>query len=147
MEPRVRGFEKLMGEAVLPSRATPFSAGYDFHACIPVSSGSITIEPGQTAAIPTGITAYMPGDEVLLLFIRSGLARKQGLTLQNAVGVVDSDYYGNEIIFLVRNEGSNPVKVRHRDRIGQGIFTKYLLADDDQTLEFKRTGGFGSTGR
>lgn len=144
---KVRGFEKLTREAILPSRATPFSAGYDFRACIPVSSGSITIEPGQTAAIPTGITAYMPADEVLLLFIRSGLARKQGLTLQNAVGVVDSDYYGNEIIFLVRNEGVDPVLVRSGDRIGQGIFTKYLLADNDQPPEVRRTGGFGSTGR
>ena len=144
---KVRGFEKLVGEAILPSRATPFSAGYDFHACIPVSSGSITIEPGQTAAIPTGITAYMPGDEVLLLFIRSGLARKQGLTLQNAVGVVDSDYYGSDIIFLIRNEGKDPVKIEHRDRIGQGIFMKYLLADNDQPPEVRRTGGFGSTGR
>ena len=142
MAPKVRGFEKLAREAILPSRATPFSAGYDFYAC-----GSVTIEPGQTVAITTGITAYMPGDEVLLLFIRSGLAWKLGLTLQNAVGVVDSDYYGNEIIFLVRNEGNSPVRIEHRDRIGQGIFTKYLLADNDRPPEVKRTGGFGSTGR
>lgn len=141
---KVRGFEKLMGGAVLPHRATPFSAGYDFHAYL--SRGSIVIDPGQIVPIPTGITAYMLEDEVLLLFIRSGHARKRSLTLQNAVGVVDSDYYGQEIVFLVRNESSSPVRIMHQDRIGQGIFTKYLLADNDQPPKVKRTGGFGSTG-
>lgn len=147
---RRRGFEILEdaqrffkdGKVLVPGRATIGSAGYDICAI-----GDYTIAPGTKAIINTGLTAYMPEDEWLALFVRSGLAYKDDLTLQNATGVIDSDFYGKHIRILLRNEGPHAFEVSHGDRIAQGIFLPYLKADEDFAQEQKeRNGGFGSTG-
>lgn len=140
----VSGFE----DAKLPTRATPGSAGYDFYACLKthLPSRSYTY-------VPTGIKVRMPPNMVLLLFIRSSLS-KDGWTLANGVGVVDSDYYENSkneghILGMVYNRNNQYVKGQYLEkgqRFMQGIFLNYHLAETDIVREAKRKGGFGSTG-
>lgn len=145
---KVRGFEVLDGfkeyfdnySVIKPSRKTLNAAGHDISAI-----GDYVIPPNSKAIISTGLTAYMKEDEWLALFVRSGLAYGKDLTLQNATGVIDSDFYGNHILILLRNEGKEEFRVNHGDRIAQGIFLPFLKADDDWASE-SRTGGFGSTG-
>jgi dUTP pyrophosphatase len=100
--------------------------------------------------VPTGLKAYMGEDEVLFLYNRSSNPKKKGLILANSVGVVDSDYYGNpdndgHIMFAFYNVKDEDVTILKGERIGQGIFEKYLIADDDNATG-TREGGFGSTG-
>lgn len=128
----------------LPIRATFGSAGYDFY-----SPFDITINPGETALIPTGIRCWInEGDWVLMIFPRSSLGFKYQLCLANTVGIIDSDYYyakneGHIMIKLV-NRGDEAVKIKAGDRFVQGIFLPYgVTINDDVTAV--RTGGFGST--
>lgn len=146
--PCVRGFELIKGkEGVrLPERATEFSAGYDFFAC-----EDVEILPHTTRTVWTGVKAFMPPDEVLKVYNRSSNARKKGLFLSNGVGVVDSDYYNNpsnegDIGFDFYNISDEIVTIRKGEKLGQAIFEKYSLADND-IHGGKRTGGFGSTGK
>jgi dUTP pyrophosphatase len=140
----VRGFDFAEGfegniDVRLPIRGSKKSAGYDLHTLV-----DITIAPGETGVIPTGVTAYMLDDEWLHLKARSGLSIKKG-TIAGA-GVIDSDYYPREIGVVIHNFGKKPLEFGKGDKIAQGIFQKYLLADDDEA-EAERNGGFGSTGR
>jgi dUTP pyrophosphatase len=101
--------------------------------------------------VPTGVKAYMQEDEALFLYNRSSNPLKRGLVLANSVGVVDSDYYNNpdnegHIMFAFYNFGLFPVTIKKGERIGQGIFKKFLKADNDQAGG-ERQGGFGSTGK
>lgn len=135
-------------DAVLPKRATAHSAGYDF-----VAPYDIIVHAGGSlvATLKTGIKARMEHDEFLMMCIRSSLGIKWGLALANGTGIIDADYYGNpnndgEIcIALVNRDPYHDVKIRKGDRIAQGIFMKYLLAEDDKAAG-ERTGGVGSTG-
>jgi dUTP pyrophosphatase len=140
-----RGFEIIEGyegKATLPVRKTRYSAGYDISA-----AGFYKILPGDVVSVDTGITSYMQEDEFLSLHVRSGLAKVHRLGLQNQTGIVDMDYYGKPIMLLVKNEGESTFLIKPGDRICQGVFKKYLLADDDNYNEGNtRTGGFGSTG-
>jgi len=135
-----RSFKKLTDSAMKPERATALSAGYDFFA-----DEEKIITPGESKLVKTGIAAYMHDDEVLYLFCRSGSALKANVTLQNAVGVVDSDYYPNEIGFIIRNEGEKNLYIWKGDKIGQGVLMKYLIVHDDDPDGGTRKGGFGST--
>lgn len=145
-----RGFEILPefesafteGGVAFPSRATKFSAGYDICAL-----GDYSIAPGEKGIIETGLTTYMGENEWMAIFVRSGIAFKKDMTLQNAVAVIDSDYYGKHIKILLRNEGTETFEVKNGDRVAQGIFLEFLLSEGD-SLENKasREGGFGSTG-
>lgn len=154
-----RGFEPIKCDT-LPSRSTLHSAGYDFYApedvTIPPSikkvhrDGYDTWEIGKPFLVKTGVKAYMQDDEVLLLYNRSSNPNKKGLVVANGVGVVDSDYYNNpdnegEIGFLFYNLGFEDIVIKKGEKIGQGVFQKYLLADGDEA-EGDRNGGFGSTG-
>lgn len=99
--------------------------------------------------VHTGVKAYMLKDEALFLYNRSGNPGKLGLVLANGVGVVDSDYYGNksndgEIMFAFYNFMPWTISIKKGDKLGQGVFQKYLRADGD-TATGKRNGGFGST--
>ena len=137
-----RGFEN--SNIILPKRQTKNSAGYDFY----VASYTL-IKARSIALIPTGIKAYMESDEVLKIYVRSSMPLKRGLTLANNVGIIDSDYYENpdndgHIMIQVLNLTDNDILVKKDERIAQGVFLKYLLADDDTTNE-ERIGGFGST--
>ena len=138
----VKGFENC--NIILPKRQTKNSAGYDFY----VASDTI-IKAHSIALIPTGVKAYMESDEVLKIYVRSSMPMKKGLTLANNVGIIDSDYFGypdndGHIMIQVMNFTDKDILVKKDDRIAQGIFLKYLLADDDNTFE-ERKGGFGST--
>lgn len=149
---RLRGFEVVgayMGKGItLPARKTASSAGYDLAA-----AEAVTLKPGESALIPTGLKAYMQADEVLFLYIRSSLAAKYALTLTNSVGVIDADYYDNpqnegHIYVAVKNNGPAPVSIARGERLAQGIFVKYLTVDGDLAgAGERREGGFGSTGR
>lgn len=147
-----RGFEIAKGfenaNINLPIRSTKNSAGYDIEAAedcvIPA------FKPGQKPVlVKTGLKAYMQSDEVLILANRSSNPGKKGLILANSIGVVDSDYYGNpdndgHIMFAFFNFKDEDVEIKKGDRIGQGMFQKYLVTDND-VAEGERTGGFGST--
>lgn len=128
-------------DVVLPTRQTTKSAGYDFTA-----SEDVTIPVGQMRLVKTGVAAQMQDDEVLELFVRSSLAYKHQVTLQNSVGIIDRDFFPNPIGVLLRNEGEKPFVVKKGERIAQGLFKKYLKTTNDH-VEAKRNGGFGSTGK
>lgn len=151
---KVRGFEILpefadKAEAIvkelelrsfIPQRATRGSSGHDLRAI-----EDTVVQPGEIKLVGTGLTAYMQEDEELQLRSRSGLAKRK-ITVANCPGTVDSDYYGQHIMFLIYNQTEEPFSIKAGDRIGQGVFSKYLVTDDDHPLSESRTGGFGSTG-
>lgn len=130
----------------LPKRGSKNSAGYDFFS--PING---IIPAHGTAKIPTGVKVYMQPDEVLMIYPRSSIGFKTNIRLSNTTGVIDSDYYNNP-----DNEGHmwikfyNPTNEDYHifigDKIAQGIFTKFLVTDDDDTDQ-ERTGGLGSTGK
>ena len=149
---RVRGFEIAKGfenyDITMPIRKTKYSAGYDVCAakdCIipPYIFGS------KPTLVKTGIKAYMPEDEYLMLCNRSSNPFKKGLVLANSVGIIDADYYGNPdndgaFAYAFYNYFTEPLEIKKGDVIGQAIFTKYLITDND-IAEGNRIGGFGST--
>lgn len=146
--PRIRGFEicSKVKDARLPERATKHSAGYDFFAI-----EDVKILPHCIGVAWTGIKAYMPKDEVLKIYNRSSNAKKKGIMLSNGVGVVDSDYYNNpdnegDIGFAFLNITNEIVIIKKGEKLGQGIFEKYMVADND-IHGGERIGGFGSTGK
>lgn len=148
---KTRGFEIAAGwedkDIHLPKRKTTHAAGYDVEAAedivIPMYHPGI-----KPTLIPTGLKAYCPTDEWYMLVNRSS-GPKKGFVMANSIGVVDSDYYGNEtndghFYFQYFNFSDHDLEVKKGDVIGQVIFQKYLLTDDDEA-EGIRTGGFGST--
>ena len=149
-----RGFEIAKGfedkGINLPERKTKYSAGYDVEAAEDVVVPSFKKGMAPTL-IKTGIKAYMQDDEVLLLYNRSSNPKKKGLILANSVGVIDKDYYGNQdndghIMFAFYNIKDEDVIIKKGECIGQAIFQKYFLADND-VAEGTREGGFGSTSK
>ncbi len=128
---------------IMPHRATSCSAGYDFYA-----PTDIVLQPGDSAKIATGIRAYMPDNWVLLILPRSGLGFKYRLRLDNTVGVIDADYVGSSnqghIFIKVTNEGDSSLSIPAGSAFAQGIFTQYMLTDDDDAVAV-RDGGMGST--
>ena len=151
---RKRGFEIAKGYENkginLPVRKTKTSAGYDIEAAedtiIPV------FKPGQKPTlVKTGLKAYCEPDEFYMLCNRSSNPGKRGLVMANSVGIIDSDYYGNEdndghFMFAFYNFFDHDVEIKKGDVIGQVIFMKYLITDDDNA-EGTRMGGFGSTNK
>ncbi len=146
----MRGFqivkEYLDKDIEIPARKTKLSAGYDLASAI-----DLKIEPGEMKLAPTGVKAYFENDEVLKIYIRSSMAVKCGLTLMNNVGIIDADYYDNEkneghIFVPIKNLSDETIFIKKGERIAQGIFQKYLLADGDNfETGADRNGGFGST--
>lgn len=140
--------KRLTPTARLPLRATDGSAGYDLCADI---LEPVTVEPGQTVLIGTGIAAALPGRETVgLVFGRSGLGVKFGIAPANAVGVMDSDYRG-EIKVGLHNHSGESYTVLPGDRIAQLLIVPVLLPQLEETQELPATersaGGWGSTGR
>ncbi len=149
-----RGFEIAKGfedkEINLPIRKTKLSAGYDFEAAEDTVVPAFKRGDGPTL-IKTGIKAYMEEDEVLYLYNRSSNPKKKGLVLANSVGVIDKDYYNNEdneghIMFAFYNIKDEDIIIKKGEAVGQGVFSKYLISDDDKATG-NRIGGFGSTDR
>src|SRR5574337_2176683 len=129
----------------IPKRSTEHSAGYDIEA-----AETVSFAPGEIKLIPTGLKAYMQAGEVLYMYDRSSNPRKKGLVMINSVGVIDGDYYGNpdnvgHIFAQMKNITDGVVQVTKGERIAQGVFVPYLLADADDAAG-TRVGGFGSTG-
>ena len=142
-----RDGDALYDTLQLPRRATKGSAGYDF--CTPID---ITLAPGETAKIPTGIRAWMEDGWVLHIYPRSGLGFKYRLQLNNTVGIIDSDYYhaANEGHIFIKitndsNEGKT-VSLLAGDAFAQGIFLEYGITLEDDA-DGVREGGFGSTNK
>ena len=138
----IRGFEILEGydEIKLPTRKTAFSAGYDLEA-----AADVRVSCGKISLVPTGLKAFFPADEVLLIYLRSSLAVKHNLFLANGVGVIDADYRGHIILPVTSLSGDFLIK--RGMRIAQGIFQKYLTVDGDTIgVGEVRRGRFGSTG-
>ena len=139
--------KKLNGKAVVPTYGSEFSAGADLYAC---EGGEVTIAPGETRLVHTGISMAIPQGYVGLIYARSGLASKRGLAPANKVGVIDSDYRG-EIMVALHNHSSEAQTICDGERIAQIVFTAYMGADFLEVDELDSTergeGGFGSTGR
>ena len=139
--------KKLRPNACLPTYGTEFSAGADLYACL---EDPVTVEPGQTVAIPTGIAMEVPVGCAGLVYARSGLGVKRGLAPANKVGVIDSDYRG-EIMVMLHNHGSVPQTLQPGERVAQILITPVLTPayeEVDALTDTKRgAGGFGSTGK
>lgn len=139
---------KILKEgAKLPAYGSAQAAGADLYACL---SEAVTIAPGETAFVPTGIALEVPVGCAGLIYARSGMACKQGLAPANKVGVVDSDYRG-EIIVALHNHGSIARTVEKGERIAQFVITPVLTpvyeAVDELSDTARNQGGFGSTGK
>ena len=133
-------------ELILPKRGTKYSAGYDFYSPI-----SFTLMPGERKVIPTCIKVCMEENEFLAIYVRSSLGFKYNVRMCNQVGIIDADYYGNSeneghIFVCLKNEGEKEVNINKGDRFVQGIFTPYLITDDDSDTG-SREGGIGSTNK
>ena len=137
----------LKENAKLPTYGSAEAAGADLYACLSVP---VTIGPGETAFIPTGIALEVPKGCAGLIYARSGMACKRGLAPANKVGVVDSDYRG-EITVVLHNHGTAPQTVENGERIAQFIITPVLMpayeVAEDLSDTARDQGGFGSTGR
>ena len=139
--------KKLREGAILPTFGSNEAAGADLYACL---EQDVTIAPGGTVFVPTGLAMELPRGYAGLIYARSGLACKRGLAPANKVGVVDSDYRG-EFIVALHNHGSQPQIISHGERIAQLVVTPVLIPEyiEVETLSDTQrgTGGFGSTGR
>ena len=149
---KLRGFEVAKGwedkEINLPIRKTRLSAGYDVEAAEDVVIPSF--KPGvKPTLIKTGLKAYCQDDEWYMLANRSSNPGKKKLVLANGIGIIDADYYCNpdndgEFMFAYYNMGTEPLEIKKGERIGQVVFQKFLIVDND-VAEGERTSGFGST--
>ena len=139
--------KKLRSDAILPTYGSHEAAGADLYACI---DSEITIAPGKTEFIATGLSMELPKGHAGLICARSGLACKRGLAPANKVGVIDSDYRG-EFIVALHNHGDKPQTVLPGDRVAQLLIVpvltpNYELCDELSDTE-RAAGGFGSTGK
>lgn len=139
--------KKLRKEAILPTFGSKEAAGADLYACL---EAPVTVEPGKTVFIPTGLAMELPVGYVGLIYARSGLACKRGLAPANKVGVIDSDYRG-EFIVALYNHGEQPQVISPAERIAQLVVTPVLMPEYVETASLSDTkrgeGGFGSTGK
>lgn len=141
----MRFFEKVsyMPNGILPERKTKHSAGYD----LAVFEGGI-IPPHTTKIFNTGIKACMEDNEVLLIFVRSSIGIKRGITLSNGTAVIDADFFNNEdneghIMLALHNNTDEAVIINDGEHVAQGVFVNYLCTGDAVVKE--RKGGIGST--
>lgn len=139
--------KRLRESVSLPVRQTDGSAGFDLHAAIDTP---ITVQPGETEVIPTGLAMEIPNGYAGMIFTRSGLGVKHGMVVKNGVGVIDSDYRG-ELRVALYNCDKEPYTVTPDERVAQlvllpvGVFPITEVQELDDTE--RGTGGFGSTGR
>ena len=135
----------LYEEYDLPKRMTRHSAGYDF-----LAIEGFTIKPGEIKKIPTGYKATFGNDEMLMILVRSSMGFKYNVRMTNQVGIIESDYNNidNEghMFVSLQNEGDRDFVVKKGEGYAQGIFTKFLICDDD-VITNERKGGLGSTNK
>jgi len=140
LDPRMKDF--------LPAYGTPGSAGLDLRACL---DAPLTIEPGQTVLVPTGLAIHIgdPGYAAMIL-PRSGLGHKNGIVLGNLVGLIDSDYQG-QLMVSTWNRSATSFVLQPMDRLAQLIVVPVLQVGFNVVEEFassdRGAGGFGSTGK
>lgn len=152
----MRKFEKVKDEFLkydqkpedikMPIRATKSAVAYDFFSPV-----DYVLKPGERKLIFTNIKATYNEDEALILAVRSSMG-KAGVMLANGIGIIETDYYGNEnndgnLGFFLYNFGEEDYVIKIGDKLGQGFFTKYLTVDDEEAITTVRKGGFGSTNK
>lgn len=139
--------KKLRPNAVLPTYGSAWAAGADLYACL---EEAVTIEPGQTVLIPTGLAMEIPVGYAGLIYARSSMGVKRSLAPANKVGVIDADYRG-EFMVALHNHGQAAQTVAHGERIAQLLITPVItpgFAETDVLSDTVRgIGGFGSTGK
>lgn len=139
--------KKLDPNAVLPTYGSAEAAGADLYACL---DAPVTIAPGESAWIPTGIALEVPRGCAGLVFARSSMGVKRGLAPANKVGVIDSDYRG-EIRVVLLNHSKQSQTIEPGERVAQFIVTPVLTPEYEEADELsdtqRGTGGFGSTGK
>ena len=139
--------KKLNDNAVLPTYGSLEAAGADLYACL---EEPVTVAPGETVWIPTGLAMEIPRGCAGLVYARSGLACKKGLAPANKVGVIDSDYRG-PVTVVLHNHGAFPQTIAHGERIAQMVITPVLTPAYELAEDLSDTGrgqgGFGSTGK
>lgn len=139
---------RLGNETPMPTYATDGSAGIDLRACL---EKDVTINPGETILIPTGIAIHINDNNLAAMLLpRSGLGHKHGIVLGNLVGLIDSDYQG-QVFVSCWNRGNTAFNIAISERIAQMVFVPVVQADFELVTEFNQTdrgeGGFGHTGR
>ncbi|MCR5704498.1 MAG: dUTP diphosphatase [Eubacterium sp.] len=139
--------KKLKENATIPTYGSDYAAGADLYACL---DDALTIKPGETVFVGTGVAMEIPEGYAGLIYARSGLSCKRGLAPANKVGVVDADYRG-EITVALHNHGQEPQTIESNERIAQIVIAPFLKVDFQETDELsdtvRGTGGFGSTGK
>lgn len=139
--------KKMRDHAILPTYGSAEAAGADLYACL---DEAVTIAPGKTVFIPTGLAMEVPKGCAGLVYARSSMGAKRGLAPANKVGVIDSDYRG-EFFVALHNHGSEPQQVAHGERIAQLLITPVFTPGFVEVPELSDTergsGGFGSTGK
>lgn len=148
---KIRGFEavkddmrKTAGEITLPTRGSSRAMAYDFYA-----NENYSVMPNEIVKVWTDVKAYMQENECLIINVRSSMGGK--FMLANSAGWIDSDYYSNEsndgnIGIFLKNISSEILTINKGDRIAQGAFFNFLVADNGNTDEVRK-GGFGSTNK
>ena len=140
-------FIKLNENAIVPTYGSKCAAGADLYALL--EGESVTIAPGETLLIHTGIAMQIPYGYAGMIFARSGIATKRGLAPANKVGVIDSDYRG-EIMVPLHNHTNIPQQLQNGERMAQMVIMPYIQAQftEADTLDDtdRAQGGFGSTG-
>ena len=139
--------KKLNPNATIPTYGSEYAAGADLYACI---EEAITIAPGETVLVKTGLAMELPIGYAGLIYARSGLASKRGLAPANKVGVIDSDYRG-EVMVALHNHSNIAQSIEPNERIAQLVITPYIKGifseTDDLSDTVRGEGGFGSTGK
>ena len=146
---QVKILDSRLGNTIpMPTYATEGSAGLDLRACV---EAPITLEPGQTELIPTGMAIYIEDPSLCAMILpRSGLGHKHGIVLGNLVGLIDSDYQG-QLFVSCWNRGNTTFTIEPGERIAQLVLVPVVQGDFEFVDEFTATdrgeGGFGSSGR
>ena len=139
--------KRIRDAAIMPTYGSAEAAGADLYACL---DAPVTIAPGESTFITTGLAMEIPRGYAGLIYARSGLACKRGLAPANKVGVVDSDYRG-EFMIVLHNHGAVTQTIEHGERIAQLVITPVFMpgfAEVDSLSDTERSGGgFGSTGK
>jgi len=139
--------KKIRKNAIMPTFGSAEAAGADLYACL---ESPVTIAPGTSEFIPTGLSMEIPKGYAGLIYARSGMACKRGLAPANKVGVIDSDYRG-EFLVVLYNHGKETQTVTHGERVAQLVITPVLTPIFEEVTKLSDTtrdqGGFGSTGK
>lgn len=136
---------KLQDSAIVPARQTDGSAGADLYACL---EDPLSVPAGETVCVPTGIALQIPAGYAGFVMARSGLAAKKGLAPANKVGLIDSDYRGEILVYLHNHSAVHQI-VHPKERVAQLVIMPVVVPDyilTNHLTKTDRAGGFGSTG-